>query len=1098
MTNEPKAGGLDPEMLAAYLDQRLPPAARAAVEAQLAADPDSYELLVELIHANEALKGESPAEGDAVEPQGRTGAVVPLVPKSKRARGWAIAGGVLAVAAAVVLVVRLQPELLQRLRGGEPVDPLMAKLVDAVGEERYVEARLTGGFKYGPLRSVTRGPGDLSQQNLALLAAAGEAQKRAQEDPTAVSLHAWGIAQVLLADYDGAIATLRTAASASGASSEVLADLSAALLARAINRGNAADLPAALEASEAALAASDQLHEARYNRALSLELLNLRDAAVTAWRDYLARHPQGPWADEAKRRLERMTSDSARADPFEPPMASDTVAGSALEPSRVRFLFERSWMLSLCHSPGDAALRQRLQAQAGSYAIATQDRQWIEVLNQPTTADACNAYSSFANGLAQLDSDDLPSAKVSLGKAAVGFREIGSSLSHWADYHLATIDSLSRQFEPAEGALRRTLGAAGSRGQVSLEAHTLWTLGVLLASDNRARESLAPLTLALSRAVLAKEPVLQGRLENQLADVHDYFGDGRLAWQRRQSALLLAAQVSNRRLRHSVYGSAAAVTSRRDLLFAAAAFLEAQYDANRDAAPPVSMLTLTLRQADLALARNDYVVALEKTDEAQRILATVAADPRVASLSGRVATTQARLSLGQNNIPEAIQFATTAMTLLGTGRDLALTDALLIRARALQLDNRSGEAIGDLRQVVSLLQRRRGTGDTFFGSPEIAAIHQGVEDVLGHAEVTELSLELADEMRRLIVPVDGGGTPLRMASADVSTVFLNVLGTKTLAWLITTEGAIATELPVSRQKASELVREARSATQVGAEPGVAHRRLAAVFSAILGPLYSRIPRASVIRMVADAPLDGLPYAALINPETGRFLIEDHTVVTAPTVAARRPRVEHSERALDLLAIADPLRRNDEPTARLSWSAREAAAIAPMYRRSALLSGAEATAVRVLHSAPDARIVHFATHAVVDRVDGRRSRLLLADDENSSVLTGEELLRQDWGRVEVVVLAACATAEPDGRLASPITLAGQVLASGPSHVIATLTPIEDRLADRFFVELHRYLAAGLAAPEALRRTQLLFINRDADESSRGQSLGLWSPIIVVGS
>ena len=72
MSNEPKASGaLDPEMLAAYIDKRLPPEARAAVEAKLAADPDSYELLVELIHAKEALKDQLPQDEEQQEPEER-------------------------------------------------------------------------------------------------------------------------------------------------------------------------------------------------------------------------------------------------------------------------------------------------------------------------------------------------------------------------------------------------------------------------------------------------------------------------------------------------------------------------------------------------------------------------------------------------------------------------------------------------------------------------------------------------------------------------------------------------------------------------------------------------------------------------------------------------------------------------------------------------------------------------------------------------------------------------------------------------------------------------------------------------------------------
>ena len=47
-------------------------------------------------------------------------------------------------AAALIAVVRVQPTWWQSL-WGPAADPMFAKLVDAVGEERYIEARLTGG-----------------------------------------------------------------------------------------------------------------------------------------------------------------------------------------------------------------------------------------------------------------------------------------------------------------------------------------------------------------------------------------------------------------------------------------------------------------------------------------------------------------------------------------------------------------------------------------------------------------------------------------------------------------------------------------------------------------------------------------------------------------------------------------------------------------------------------------------------------------------------------------------------------------------------------------------------------------------------------------
>lgn len=80
MSNEPKAGpGLDPELLAAYVDQRLSPEQRAAVEAQLAADPDSHAVLVETMKALDADAAKVPGVPEVPKVPG-----VPKVPKVPR------------------------------------------------------------------------------------------------------------------------------------------------------------------------------------------------------------------------------------------------------------------------------------------------------------------------------------------------------------------------------------------------------------------------------------------------------------------------------------------------------------------------------------------------------------------------------------------------------------------------------------------------------------------------------------------------------------------------------------------------------------------------------------------------------------------------------------------------------------------------------------------------------------------------------------------------------------------------------------------------------------------------------------------------------
>src|SRR5262245_3898940 len=77
-----------------------------------------------------------------------------VLPFWRRPKVRAVGGGVLAVAASLLLMLQVQPQL-NPFRGPTPYEELVA----AVGTNRTIEARLSG-FRYAPLAPVTRGGGD--------------------------------------------------------------------------------------------------------------------------------------------------------------------------------------------------------------------------------------------------------------------------------------------------------------------------------------------------------------------------------------------------------------------------------------------------------------------------------------------------------------------------------------------------------------------------------------------------------------------------------------------------------------------------------------------------------------------------------------------------------------------------------------------------------------------------------------------------------------------------------------------------------------------------------------------------------------------------
>lgn len=109
-----------------------------------------------------------------------------------RRNGVAGVGLLAAAAASALVVIDRTPE--SRLND----------LAEAVGE-RTVEPRLTGSFRYAPLRSAG------VSANWNLYAAAGRIREDAERDPTPGNLHALGLAHLVLGQSDAAVRALEDA-----------------------------------------------------------------------------------------------------------------------------------------------------------------------------------------------------------------------------------------------------------------------------------------------------------------------------------------------------------------------------------------------------------------------------------------------------------------------------------------------------------------------------------------------------------------------------------------------------------------------------------------------------------------------------------------------------------------------------------------------------------------------------------------------------------------------------------------------------------------------------------------------------------------------
>jgi tetratricopeptide (TPR) repeat protein len=287
----------DAETLGAYLDGRLAQDERARVTAHVADCDDCYFVVTEA--------AQIPSTAAELEPE-----LITVRRKwwESKAVVWSSSfAGALATAAMLWLAVggdwlksRADTAAMRKSLA------LQAALVAAVGNERLVEPRLTGGFAYGPLRGTVRsGQSFVARVSPDVRIAAAQIEKEDLANRTALTLRALAAAKIALGDVEAAVTALEAGADRPTPDPRTLSDLAAAYIIRATRMNQPQDFTKAVTAADRAVKADPKLAEAWFNRAYALERLSLPEAR-DAWADYLKVDDRSGWADEARQHLQRM------------------------------------------------------------------------------------------------------------------------------------------------------------------------------------------------------------------------------------------------------------------------------------------------------------------------------------------------------------------------------------------------------------------------------------------------------------------------------------------------------------------------------------------------------------------------------------------------------------------------------------------------------------------------------------------------------------------------------------------------------------------------------------------------------------------------
>jgi CHAT domain-containing protein/tetratricopeptide (TPR) repeat protein len=1094
----------DGEALAAYLDDLLTHEQRARMEEHLADCGACRELVagaarmvVEVEAGRRSWSGLSP-------------------------RQWALsaAGGLAALIVGVALLV-------PRMPGPAEAPPELI-----AGDSRSVVPRLTRLPDWAPPPVVRRSRAGRDASGWSYLAA-GDRLRAGAGGTTAEQIGALGAAQLLGGDVDEAIESLRRASAAAPGSPDLLSDLGAATIARGEQLGEAEDLVIGLETASRALVLSPRHREALFNRALALEELRLPLAASEAWEELLAVERSAGWRREAEGRLAELRPQPRTT--MAAVEASMLAAATAGEPGRSRLaaavdehrhvarrLFQErllpGWGDALL--AGDAAEAGRQLDTAGAIAAAwarsTGDRSLELAVDEARGATTMRARelakAHAAVGAAyRLLATDPAEAHAAAGAAVRTLLARRSSAAGWARLLLLTCRYfLLAPGDPVlEGEIvallaEQHLDPATRAQALSLQGLVLAERGEMVTGLQRYRDALS-----LYQDLGERDRVAWTRY--LISEALSYLGDSRAAWRYRQPAIAdVPLLVEEQRRANILFGSAAAALLEGRSHTASALLAEVVAGEPLDdpaLAGQVHLWRSRTRAAnnDLAGAREDLLAASSRMPAMPSFLRS--------RFGGELQV--ARGLAAEDPVVAIAAFDRALRSAEAAGSQLWSPHLLLERARARQRRGDESGAKTDLLaalvKIEAVTAEGRGT-DLWALRPRVteaivdALVVQslargGVEEAFGFAErgkARALLAALGDTRR-------AGSLGEVAARLDAGTALLvySLAGTGPVLWRIERGSHRLVELRAER---SELARWASVLSvdlAAGSWTDTTRQAAEGLYRALIAPAQVR-PGTRLV-LVPDGELHEVPFAALRDAGRHRFLVEDHVLSIAPSASvylAARERgwnltVAAAERSALVLGNPLPDWRAYPSLEPLPGAREEAERVAAAYPRRKLRVGEAATREALLAEIGHHQVLHFAGHALPNRVSPSLAALALAPaGSQAGSLSAGEISALQLAGLRVVVLSACATGT--GSIAAgegPLSLARAFLAAEVPAVVATTWPIADGTAAPLMVALHQRLSRGEEPAVALRGAQLALLRSGRPELSSPAS---WAAAELFGS
>jgi CHAT domain-containing protein len=301
------------------------------------------------------------------------------------------------------------------------------------------------------------------------------------------------------------------------------------------------------------------------------------------------------------------------------------------------------------------------------------------------------------------------------------------------------------------------------------------------------------------------------------------------------------------------------------------------------------------------------------------------------------------------------------------------------------------------------------------------------------------------------------------------------------------------------------------------------KKLQQLHQLLIQPIAELLPKTpeDPVIIIPHESLYTVPFAAL-QASDGQYLIQKHTISVAPSIQAseltqQRQQQIQQQPQNDALIVGNPTMPLLLPP--LPNAEAEANAVASLLGTQAI-TGDRATESKITSIMPEAKIIHFATHGLLDETNSILTRwtrasslinfqfttqmrenpdrqfqapgsiaLAPSEPDRDGLLTSNEISKLKLN-ADLAVLSACHTGQGNVTTDGVVGLVRAFLTAGVPSLVVSLWAVPDQPTSELMVAFYQNLQQNPNKAQALRKAMLTVMKKHPSPRD-------WSGFILVG-